>query len=107
MLSQLSYMGSDSLCRVLPVVTWLTINPVDILDDMYVPAHFAANEQAVDDLPTHHGAADLITATLEDGVATMLHFVYDPGSRSLRGHLARNNDQWRRSVVGEALVIVR
>jgi transcriptional regulator len=40
-------------------------------------------------------------------VATMLPFVYDPGMRTLRGHLARNNDQWRRPVVGEALVIVR
>ena len=37
----------------------------------------------------------------------MLPFVYDPGMRTLRGHLARNNDQWRRPVVGEALVIVR
>jgi transcriptional regulator len=37
----------------------------------------------------------------------MLPFVYDPGMRTLRGHLARNNDQWRRRVVGEALVIVR
>ena len=74
---------------------------------MYIPAHFAADEQAVDDLLTHHGAADLITATPEGVVATMLPFVYDPGMRTLRGHLARNNDQWRRPVVGEALVIVR
>ena len=37
----------------------------------------------------------------------MLPFVYDPGMGTLRGHLARNNDQWRRPVVGEALVIVR
>ena len=85
----------------------MTINPADILDNMYIPAHFAADEQAVDDLLTHHGAADLITATPEGVVATMLPFVYDPGMRTLRGHLARNNDQWRRPVVGEALVIVR
>lgn len=74
---------------------------------MYVPAHFAADEQAVDDLLTRHGAADLITATPDGMVATMLPFVYDAGTRTLRGHLARNNDQWRRPVVGEALVIVR
>ena len=74
---------------------------------MYIAAHFAADEQAVDDLLTHHGAADLVTATPEGVVATMLPFVYDPGMRALRGHLARNNDQWRRPVVGEALVIVR
>ncbi|WP_068189062.1 FMN-binding negative transcriptional regulator [Mycobacterium sp. UM_CSW] len=74
---------------------------------MYIPAHFAADEQAVDDLLTHHGAADLITATPEGVVATMLPFVYDRGAGTLRGHLARNNDQWRRPAVGEALVIVR
>ena len=74
---------------------------------MYIPAYFAADEQAVDDLLTHHGAADLITATPEGMVATMLPFAYDPEMRTLRGHVARNNDQWRRSVVGEALVIVR
>lgn len=82
-------------------------NRADRLDDMYIPAHFAADEQAVDDLLAHLGAADLITATPEGVVATLLPLVYDPGSRVLRGHLARNNDQWRRQVVGEALVIVR
>ena len=50
----------------------MTINPADILYNMYIPAHFAADEQAVDDLLTHHGAADLITATPEGVVATML-----------------------------------
>jgi transcriptional regulator len=74
---------------------------------MYIPAHFAADERAVDDLLTHHGAADLITATPEGMVATTLPFVYDPEMRTLRGHIARGNDQWRRPVVGEALVIMR
>ena len=85
----------------------VTINPADTLDNMYIPADFAPDEQAVDDLLTHHGAADLITATPEGVVATMLPFVYDPSMRTLRGHLARNNDQWRRPAIGEALVIVR
>ncbi|MFI5782976.1 FMN-binding negative transcriptional regulator [Nocardia sp. NPDC051570] len=74
---------------------------------MYVPAHFTADEQAVDDLLARHGAADLITATSGGLVATMLPFVYDAEAGTLRGHLARNNDQWRQPVVGEALVIVR
>ncbi|MDD4866665.1 MAG: FMN-binding negative transcriptional regulator [Mycobacterium sp.] len=74
---------------------------------MYIPAHFAADERAVDTLLTESGAADLVTATPEGLVATMLPFVYDPDMRTLRGHLARDNDQWRRPVVGEALVIVR
>ncbi len=85
----------------------MIINPADILDNMYIPAHFAADEQAVDDVLTHHGAADLITATPEGVVATTLPFVYDPGMRTLRGHLARSNDQWRRPVIGEVLVIAR
>jgi transcriptional regulator len=74
---------------------------------MYAAAHFAADEQAVDDLLTHHGAADLISATPDGVVATMLPLVYDRGMRTLRGHLARNDDQWRCPVLGEVLVIVR
>lgn len=74
---------------------------------MYISAHFAADEQAVDDLLVHHGAADLITVTPEGVLATMLPFVYDPAARTLRGHLARNNDQWWQPVLGEALVIAR
>jgi transcriptional regulator len=77
---------------------------------MYVPAHFAMDDEAVRDLLTHHGAADLVTATPDGLAATMLPFVFDPdaGERgALLGHVARNNDQWRREVLGEALVIVR
>ncbi|GGS37213.1 transcriptional regulator [Actinokineospora fastidiosa] len=51
------------------------------------------------------GAADLVTATPEGLRATLLPFVYADGT--LRGHLARNNDQWRLPVLGEAMVIVR
>jgi transcriptional regulator len=77
---------------------------------MYVPAHFTADDAAVQDLLVNHGAADLITATSQGLVATLLPFVYDPsaGTRgALLGHLARNNDQWRLPVLGEAMVIVR
>ncbi|MBI3224609.1 MAG: FMN-binding negative transcriptional regulator [Mycolicibacterium cosmeticum] len=74
---------------------------------MYVPAHFTADDAAVHELLTHHGAADLITATPEGLVATMLPFVYDADRRALLGHVARNNPQWRLPVLGEALVIVR
>ncbi len=41
----------------------VTINPADILDNMYIPAHFAADEQAVDDLLTHHGRSIMVAAT--------------------------------------------
>ncbi|MEE3755322.1 FMN-binding negative transcriptional regulator [Mycobacterium intracellulare] len=74
---------------------------------MYIPTHFAADEQAVDDLLAHPSAADLITATPEGLLATTLPFIYDRDARTLRGHVARNNDQWQRPVIGEALVIVR
>ncbi len=77
---------------------------------MYVPAHFAMRDSEVRELLTHHGAADLVTATTSGLTATLLPFVYDPtvGEQgALLGHLARNNDQWRQQVIGEALVIVR
>jgi transcriptional regulator len=76
---------------------------------MYIPASFAANDDVVRDLLTHHGAADLITATSEGLLATFLPFLYDPtvGEHgALLGHLARNNAQWRHEVKGEALVVV-
>ncbi len=62
------------------------------------------------ELLTHHGAADLVTATTSGLTATLLPFVYDPtvGKHgALLGHLARSNDQWRQQVIGQALVIVR
>jgi transcriptional regulator len=102
---------------------------------MYVPAHFAPDAALVDDLLRNHGAADLVTVTEQGLVATMLPFIYVPpadagpdhsgtghsgtghsgtgGPRpagqhgALHGHLARNNDQWKRRAAGESLVIVR
>lgn len=74
---------------------------------MYVPAHFAPDDDSVRDLLRRHGAADLITATDRGLVATFLPFVYDEGAGVLRGHLARNNEHWRLPAVGEGLVIVR
>jgi len=72
---------------------------------MYVPAHFAADDDAVRDLLSRPQAADLITMTPDGLVSTFLPFIHD--GRSLLGHVARNNDQWSRPVTGEALVIVR
>lgn len=76
---------------------------------MYVPDHFAADENDVRRLLSDHGAADLITMTDVGLAATFLPFVFDPDDGphgALLGHLARANDHWRRPVVGEALVIV-
>lgn len=77
---------------------------------MYVPTHFAADPQTVRDLLLNQGASDLVTATSDGLVATLLPFVYDPSvgaHGTLLGHLARNNDQWRLPSLGQALVIVR
>jgi transcriptional regulator len=77
---------------------------------MYVPDHFAMDDAAVQELLVQHGAGDLVTATSDGLRATLLPFVYDPGTDargSLLGHLARNNDQWRLPPTGEAMVILR
>jgi transcriptional regulator len=88
---------------------------------MYVPAHFAVDEAAVNELLARHGAADLVTLTDEGLVATMLPFAYVPdgsaglgsagngsaGLGSLHGHVARNNPQWKLPARGAALAIVR
>ncbi len=78
---------------------------------MYVPAHFKPDDEAVRALLARMGAADLITMTARGLVATMLPLLYDEpgpdGGARLLGHVARNNDQWREPVQGDALVIVR
>lgn len=74
---------------------------------MYVPAHFAPDDRAVQELLTHHGAAELVTATPDGPLATMLPFVHDRERGVLLGHLARNNDHWKQPVLGEAMVIMR
>jgi transcriptional regulator len=77
---------------------------------VYIPAHFAADEATVHDLLHRARAADLVTATETGLAATMLPFLHDPSVGEhgvLHGHVARNNDQWRRPALGEALVIVR
>jgi transcriptional regulator len=77
---------------------------------MYVPAHFSADEALVEELLANHGAADLVAMTTDGLVATRMPFVWVPTAGahgSLQGHVARNNDQWKLPVTGEALAIVR
>ena len=81
---------------------------------MYIPAHFAADDSEVRELLAKHGAADLITLTDDGLLATMLPFAYEPSAGehgaqwgALYGHVARNNDQWRKPARGESLAIVR
>lgn len=75
---------------------------------MYIPASFAVDQESVTELLAGLGAADLITVTDEGLLATFLPLLYDPDlgeHGALIGHLARNNDQWQRTPIGEALVI--
>ena len=74
---------------------------------MYVPAHFAGEDEAVRELLESRGAADLVTMTPDGLVATMLPFLFDRERNVLLGHLARNNEHWRLPVIGDALVIMR
>jgi transcriptional regulator len=81
---------------------------------MYVPAHFKPDDASVVALLGSGRAANLITATSEGLMATMLPLVWDgPDARpglgpwgALLGHVARNNGQWKAPPIGEAMVIL-
>lgn len=77
---------------------------------MYVPAHFAAGPDDIRALLGRPGALNLVTATRQGMLATLLPFVFDPDAGehgALQGHLARNNPQWSEPAVGEALAIIQ
>jgi transcriptional regulator len=82
---------------------------------VYVPDHFRPTEAEVSELLDHLDAADLITATEEGLLATLLPLLYERPMSSpdagphgrLLGHVARNNRQWKVPPIGDALVIVR
>ncbi|HEY4227797.1 MAG TPA: FMN-binding negative transcriptional regulator [Candidatus Limnocylindrales bacterium] len=82
---------------------------------MYVPAHFQPTDDEVRDALRHLGAVDLVTATDDGLMATLMPMLWDePDSRpglgpwgALVGHVARNNAQWKTPAIGEAMVIVR
>ncbi|MEV4620114.1 FMN-binding negative transcriptional regulator [Asanoa sp. NPDC049573] len=77
---------------------------------MYIPGHFQGDDASVSELLDGITVGDLVTATERGPVATLLPLLYDAstGDRgSLVGHVARNNDQWSRPALGEAMVIVR
>ena len=73
---------------------------------MYVPAHFAAPADALDQLLAAPGAVDLVSSTPGGLTAMTLPMLHDPVAGTLSGHLARTNPQWR-DTVGDVLVIVR
>ncbi len=85
---------------------------------MYIPDHFRPTDEDVAELLSNIRAADLVSATADGLLATMLPLIHEPpataatdadaGNRGrLMGHVARNNRQWTVPPIGEAMVIVR
>lgn len=77
---------------------------------MYTPAHFAASDDAIENLLRHSGAANLVTMTPDGLLATLLPFVYNSSvgeHGALQAHMARNNPQWSTPATGEALMILQ
>ena len=82
---------------------------------MYVPDHFRPSDQDVRALLDRIGAGELITATADGLLATLLPLIWEPATGGeagaplgrLMGHVARNNRQWNTAAIGEAMVIVR
>lgn len=77
---------------------------------MYVPQHFRMPGDVVRQFLTDHGAGDLVTMTSKGLLATLLPFIFDASlgpHGALLGHLARNNEQWQRPPLSEALAILR
>jgi transcriptional regulator len=76
---------------------------------MYVPAHFSAGEAEIRDFLTRCDTADLITSTPDGLLATLLPVLFDPtvgDQGALLAHVARNNEQWRQPVLGEAMAVL-
>jgi transcriptional regulator len=82
---------------------------------VYIPDHFRPTDDDVAGLLANIGAADLVTATADGLLATMLPLIFEPPGASaaagelgrLLGHVARNNRQWKVPAIGEAMAIVR
>jgi len=76
---------------------------------VYTPAHFAVDDESAAAFLAGIRAADLVTVTDEGIVATYLPLLFDPSvgeHGALLGHVARKNDHWQRTAIGQALVIV-
>jgi transcriptional regulator len=77
---------------------------------MYVPRHFAVDDEQSLEIVRGIRTADLVTMTDAGLVATFLPLLHEADGGpmgSLLGHLARSNDQWRSAPRGEALAIAR
>jgi len=72
---------------------------------VYIPSHFAVDDEGAAEFLSTIMAADLVTMTDDGLVATFLPLLFDRDRGALLGHVARKNDQWSRAAHGESLVI--
>ena len=72
---------------------------------MYIPKAFVVGPDAARDLLREVTVAQLVTATEQGPLATLLPWVVDLDHGSLIGHMARPNAQWQTPWYGQALVI--
>ncbi|MFA7324520.1 MAG: FMN-binding negative transcriptional regulator [Candidatus Nanopelagicales bacterium] len=72
---------------------------------MYIPKPFVVGPDAARDLLREVTVAQLVTATEQGPLATLLPWVVDLDHGSLIGHMARPNAQWQTPWYGQALVI--
>jgi transcriptional regulator len=72
---------------------------------VYLPRPFAADAQRTRELLGDVVVGELVTATKEGPLATLLPWVVNLEGERLLGHLARPNRQWQTPWLGQALVI--
>jgi len=76
---------------------------------MYVPTPFRPDSATIKTLIDSHATGQLITATADGPLATLVPWVHhDNGTEygRLLGHLARGNDHWHTPHLGDALVVM-
>ena len=76
---------------------------------MYVPTPFRPDSATIRALIDSHATGQLITATADGPLATLVPWVrHDDGTEygRLLGHLARGNDHWHTPHLGDALVVM-
>jgi len=72
---------------------------------MYVPTHFRISDDQARDLLARIEAAQLVTATVDGPMATLMPWVFDRETECLVGHMARANLQWQTPWLGMATVL--
>lgn len=72
---------------------------------MYIPRPFMVDDDTARDLLRQVTVGQLLTATEQGPLATLLPWVFDEADDTLISHMARPNAQWQTPWLGQALVI--